>query len=150
MKLNRIDRNDVKSPETFARYCQQRMGIPYPTGKTIAALRKAINNFFEQYPWVGYETLVRTADWCHSRGKRYSTPMGVLSAYNKAWASGYLPELAGPPAAIDGALEASIEKALTVEDDPKWRDKLMASSGPVRKEIYEAWVAVRSQDLLPC
>jgi len=130
---------DVVDGKSFARYCQQRMGIPYPTGKQIAILNRSLKAFFKEYPHCDYRTLVRVADWCHARKKRYATPEGVVSSYRYAWAAGAIPELTGALEPIDEALEASIVKALEVESDPAWRERLIGSTGSGRKLVYEAW-----------
>lgn len=140
-----ISIDDVDDPLSFARYCQQRLGIPYPTGSRMVALRKNLKEFFANNPRATYGTLARTVEFCQNRNKRYATCVGVISAVGWALKAGYLPELKQESAETDTVLEDAIVSALAVEPDQAWRERLIASRGvDARREVYSQWQMQRS------
>lgn len=130
--------------KTFAAYCQQRMGIPIPSGKNCAVLNKHAKALFDQYPNASWQTLVRTLDWCIGHNRRYAEAYGIVTAVRYAWRDGYLPEL-DPQKPVDEKLEHQIESALKVEDNEDWRYRLLTSSGiDARRRVFEAWRTERT------
>lgn len=140
-----ITTEDVTDPLSFARYCQQRLGIPYPTGQRMLALRKNTKEFFDNNPRANWSTLARTVEFCQNRNKRYATCVGVLSAVGFALKAGYVPELLVAAPLVDIQLEDAIATALTTEVDQNWRDRLIGSQGlKARQEVYTQWEMQRS------
>ncbi len=136
--LGYVERGDVKDAETFAAYCQQRMGIPYPTQKDLIVLRRRAKEFFNENPRANWQTMVRVADWCNNNRKRFPQAYGVFSQVRYAWAARYVPEL-DPVQRVDVALEERITSALAQETDAEWRRRLMVATGPMREVVYAAW-----------
>lgn len=144
-----LTREEVNSAETFAQFCQQRLGTPYPTGRQIAALKRNVNVFFEQNPQANYGTLVRTVDWCKNRRKRPPHAAGVISNVRFAFRDGYLPELNPNSEEEDVTTESLIKEAVSVETDPWWKDRLLGGkTAKARYEIYESWVTDRKSALV--
>lgn len=136
---------DVKDWKSFAEYCQQETGIPYPTQKQIGVLRGAINDWFDEYPHTSYATLCQIVKWAKERRKRYATPGNLLKGgFRYAWEDGYLPELDPDYDDRDADLEADIERALQQEKDPAWRRRLIvAQTNAARDEVYREWLTER-------
>lgn len=131
---------DVHDPKTFAEYAQQKLGIPYPTGKSIAVLRKSLREFFEHYPQADYNTMCRVVEWAGSKKKRYAHTYQLVYAFRYAYQDGYLPELEPSREMTDEDLETAIEEALKVEKDIEWRRRLIVAHGlEARKHVYEEW-----------
>jgi hypothetical protein len=134
-----LEASEVSTAETFGRFCQQRMGLPYPTTKNLVILKRQAKAFFKENPNTDWQTLVRTFDWCVNHNRRYAEAYGVFNAVKYAWRDGYLPEL-NPTPPSDSKLEHRIESALKVEDDEQWRYRLLASVGiDARRRVYDAW-----------
>ncbi len=130
--------NDVKDATTFARYCQQELGVPRPRGKDFPILRKVIRELFAENPGTNYYTLCRIVDWAKANKKRYALPQNVVYAFRWAYRDGYLPEMA--PVRNDVELEAKITAALAVEQHEGWRYRLLRADGiEARNEVYVAW-----------
>lgn len=124
--------------KAFCEYVQQIIGVPYPTGKDIAVVRKKAKDFFGQYPHCDWRTLCRVAQWCKSRKKRPARTYTVIEMFRDAWAAGYLPELNRDRREAD--VEAGIAEALAVEDREGWRRRLvMARSPEIRRRVYFEW-----------
>lgn len=134
--------DEVVDEKTFASFCQQKLGTPYPSGKSIAILRKQSKEFFENNPRANWGTLVRTVEWCRNANKRLPNAYSVFSFVRYAWSKGYLPEL-DPVQHVDASLEEQISRALRVETDERWKNRLVAASGDGRREVYNSWVEVR-------
>lgn len=140
--------NDVKDVKTFARYCQQTMGIPLPRLKDYPILAKQVKLIFDQHPTADWQTICKLVDWARNRKKRYAFPQMLVSSYRLAWADGYLPEL--DPSHADPETEEGIAQALLTEKDPEWRRRLIRAHGVVgRKKVYDAWKAEQSSFLSP-
>lgn len=140
----RIEAAEVNDPRSFAEYCQQKAGIPYPGYRQMPALRKTLATFFEQNPKFSYPMLCRVVDWVRARKRRVPHAHMVPSMFRYAWADGYLPEL-DPSEQVDDRVEAAIKAALVVETDPDWRRRLLGSRGlRARREVLEAWRATSS------
>ena len=145
-----LTRDEVNSAETFAQYCQQRLGTPYPTGKQIAMLKRGIRIFFEQNPQASYGTLVWSIDGCKNRRKRAPHALGVISSVRFAFRDGYLPELNPNSEEEEHApTEDLIRAAVAIETDPWWKDRLQGGkTAKARYEIYESWVTDRKSALV--
>lgn len=143
--LKYLGPGDVNDWKTFATYCQQRTGTPYPTTKEIPILRKTIKEFFELYPKADYFTLCRVVDWCRSHKKRYRTTAAVLAVgWKYAWSAGYLPELDPSYEHEDEDLEELISDALAVEDHEGWIRRLSIAQGnEARRKVYDVWCKER-------
>lgn len=136
---------DVNDPVSFSSYCQQETGIPYPTGKQMAIVRKAINEFFDEYPQADYSSLCSIVRWAKERRKRYANPGNLVrGGFRYAWVDGYLPELDPNYDDVDEDLEKRIEEALAVETDQEWRRRLIVSqTNEARNEVYREWMRYR-------
>jgi len=127
----------------FAEYVQQKLGVPWPTAKDLAILRKKITEFFAHYPKVTYFTLCRVVEWAKSRHRRYDRVWRVIDAFRYAYSDGVLPEL-DPDDHADDSVEARITAALADETSPTWRRYLIGASGvSARRQIIEEWEAKR-------
>lgn len=147
-----LTQEDVVDYKTFARYCSQQTGTPYPTGKQIAILRKNIKELFEQYPSMDYHSLCRIVEWSKAKHKRYATPGGMLGGGMRfAWRDGYLPECSPGWVPLDPETEDNIAVAVQKEmyddaapADPSWLHRLANSRGNAqRKGVYEQWLLER-------
>lgn len=136
--LGYVERDDVCDAETFAAYCQQTIGVPYPTHRDLVVLRKRAKEFFAENPRANWQTMVRVADWCNNNRRRFPQTYGVFSQVRFAWAAKYVPEL-DPVQRVDVALEERITAALAQETDAQWRRRLMIATGPMREQVYMAW-----------
>ena len=135
-----IKPSDVHDAHSFAAYAQQKLGTPYPTGKSIAILKKALKEFLEHYPQADYNTMCRVVEWAKVKKKRYPHVNQLVYAFRYAYADGYLPELDPNTEIVDEDLEAQIEAALRDERDEEWRRRLITASGPTaRREVFDAW-----------
>lgn len=133
-----IDAADVKDAESFAAYCQQTIGIPYPTVRDLQVLKRTAKQFFAENPRASWQTMVRVADWCNNNRRRFPQAYGVFTQVRHAWSAHYVPEL-DPVQQTDPGLEERITSALAVETDVEWRRRLMIASGPMRAVVYDAW-----------
>lgn len=123
----------------FAEYVQQTMGVPWPTIRDMSILRKKIKDFFALYPTADYRTLCRVVGFMRSRRRRVPRTWMVVDEFRKAWAAGQLPEL-DPGYCSNPSLDAAIAEALTVEQDPAWRRRLLLAQDPAsRQEVYASW-----------
>jgi argininosuccinate lyase len=129
-----VERDDVHDPESFAAYCQQTMGVPYPVRRDLVVLKRRA----DENPRANWQTMVRVADWCNNNRKRFPQAYGVFSQVRYAWAAHYVPEL-DPVQQIDVGLEERISSALAQETDVEWRHRLMVATGPMREVVYSAW-----------
>lgn len=138
--LGMMSPQDVVDAKSFANFAQQKLGIPYPTQKSIAVLNKALKEFFAQYPQADYSTMCRLVEWAISKKKRFAHTYSLVYAFRYAYKDGYLPELDPNRERTNDDLEALIEEALVVEKDPEWRRRFMVAHGvKARGEVYEAW-----------
>jgi hypothetical protein len=139
---DRLKAEDVCSVETFAEYAQQQTGVPYPTGKGIAALRKAVKDFFDMYPHTDWMTLVRIVEWVKFKRKRYATPDRMLrGAFRMAFEDGWIPEIIPDP---DIDIDSKIRQAMEQETDPAWHKLFMnAHTSKGKHEVYESWLKNR-------
>lgn len=138
-----MESSEVIDVRTFANYVQQRLGTPFPSIVNLNKMKTQANNFFSQYPDADWPTLVRVVEFCKARKRRPAHCYGVMGQIRHAYAAGYLPELE-PRERADTDLESEIAKALIVEQDAKWRERLMASTGvEVRRKVYVAWCTER-------
>jgi len=125
-------------PRAFADYCQQTLGIPWPTVSDLATLRKEIDKFFDHYPQADYYTLCRLAVWCRGRKKRFERVWMVVMAFREAWVAGALPEL--DPSRVDNEVEGLIKLALESEQRPSWRNRLLGAAGvDARRQALSEW-----------
>lgn len=132
--------SEVKDSKSFATYCQQELGTPFPSQKNMPALRRQIKEFFERYPNADYYSLCRIVDWAKSRKKRLAHAHVVVASFRYAWADGFLPELDPSKQTVDAGLEDRIKSALEVETHPFWRERLMGAEGvKARTAVYDAW-----------
>ena len=132
--------DDVHDAKTFATYCQQTLGIPYPRQQDIRYLHKSLREFFEHYPQADYYTLCRIVEWAKAKKKRYAHVNKLVYAFRYAYADGFLPELDPNSEPVDEQLEELIEAALKEETDDEWRRRLMIARGvTARTEVYQAW-----------
>lgn len=134
----RLDATDVVDARSFASFCQQELGMPFPTGKKIAATQKNLNAFFRDNPRVDWRVLCKTVEWVKNRRRRIAEPWAITSFVAYAWEAGYLPEL-DACGDVDEQIESDIEWALCVETDPDWRRVLMCAAGSNRKEVFATW-----------
>jgi hypothetical protein len=143
-----LSAKDVKDVKTFARFCQQTMGMPLPRLKDYPILAKQVKLIFAQHPNADWQTMCRLTEWARNRKKRFAYPQQLVSQYRLAWADGYLPEL--DPSHADPETEAGITRALATEKDPEWRRRMIRAQGVNgRKKVYEAWKAEQSSSLSP-
>ena len=136
--VGEIKPEDVVDAQSFAAYAQQKLGVPYPTGKDIAILRRQVKQLFEQQPTATWMTLVRTVQWAVEKKKRYARVYTLVGAFRYAYADGYLPEL-DPKEAVDEDVERGIAEALQIERDATWRRRLIGAQGEMRATVLNAW-----------
>lgn len=130
---------DVHDADTFAEYCQQRIGVPWPTSKDKVVLRKKVNELFDRFPDLTWASMCRIADYVRSRHARPPRVWMVVESFRDAWSKGFLPEL-DPRDRVDPDLERRINDALLIEQSEYWRTRLVAAKGiEARKSAYEAW-----------
>lgn len=135
-----LSTSQVNDAKTFARYCQQEVGIPYATQANMVILRRHIKGFFEHYPQADYRTLCKLIDWAKARNKRFTAPHILVTAFRSAWKDGFLPELDPKRQNIDEQLEEKINKALEIETLPFWRMRLFGATGiEARRNVYTDW-----------
>lgn len=124
--------------EAFSLYCQQQLGVPWPTVKDKTIMKKKINDLFATTPQADWFTLCRTVQYCKSRRRRFERVWMVVEMVREAYGKGLLPELAVTE--DEAAFEAEVEKALEVEDRPDWRARLLgARSSTARRSTLEEW-----------
>lgn len=85
--------DDVTDARSFAEYCQQTLGAPYPRGKEWATLNTKAKEFFEEKPQATWGTLCRVVMWARMKKKRPSAAWKVVGMWKWAWEDGALPEL---------------------------------------------------------
>lgn len=125
--------------KAYCNYVQQIIGVPYPTGKDIAIVRRKAKDFFKLYPQADWYTLCRVAHWCKARKRRPAYIHNVIDSYRFAWSAGYIPELSSADRK-DENVEQQIALALQVERRDGWRRRLILSSGPEqRKKVLDEW-----------
>jgi hypothetical protein len=133
---------EVNSPETLARFCQEQTGIPYPSKGQIAVLRKAVKEFFEKYPTATYTSLTNLVKWSKDNHRRYAQTANLISGGTRyAFAAGYLPEL--DPKYSEKSVGDLINEALAVETDPIKRDVLITNWN---KAAYDQWLHERNSN----
>lgn len=133
--------------KAFCSYVQQSVGIPYPTGKDIAIVRKKAKDFFEMYPAADWFTLCRIAQWAKSRKKRPPRIWMLIDKHRDAWAAGVIPEISYNAVPEDIDVEAGIAKALDQETRPGWRRRLTMARGPeFRKGVLLEWLSEQKTD----
>lgn len=135
---------DAPDPvNAFAEFAQQRLGVPWPTQRDMAILRKKIGEFFDHYPRLTFHTLCRVVEWARQRRWRFDRVWKVIDAFRRAWTDGAIPEL-DPAQQRDERLDASIAQALESETDPVWRRWLIGAEGEdARRKVLEDWRAER-------
>jgi crossover junction endodeoxyribonuclease RusA len=127
-----------KQLRLFGRYCQQTVGTPMPMEKEWAALARRVKAFFIEYPTADWYTLCRVAQWCKSHKVRPRTAVGLVGCFRSAWADGQLPEL--DPQHVDLEVERRIERALEVEENEQWRNRLFLARGvEARRKLADQW-----------
>lgn len=131
---------EVNSPETLARFCQEQTGIPYPSKGQIAVLRKAVREFFEKYPNATYESLTNLVKWSKDNHRRYAQTANLINGgVRYAFSAGYMPEL--DPKYSVKSVDDLINEALAVEQDHFKRDLLIANWS---KAAYDNWLQERN------
>jgi len=145
MSLKDLKADDVNTPEMLARFCQQQTGIPYPTGKQIALLKKAIKGFFAAYPDASYSSLTNLVMWSKIRDRRYAHVANLVNGgVRYAYMEGFLPEL--DPRRKNDNIDRLIDEALQVEKDPQTRAVLLnAWTETSKKQIYEDWLSTQKE-----
>lgn len=134
-----ITRENVVDNKTFARYVQQRLGVPYPTTKNLVILNKAVKSFFEEYPHLGYESLCNLVDWAKAKNKRFGDTYVLVNMYRYAWQDGFMPELDPIDPEAVGVQEKE-DYLLEHEEDSYWRNKMLdAQTFEAKTAIYESW-----------
>lgn len=124
----------------FCEYCQQTLGVPWPTLHDMMILRKKIKELFGRYPNADYRTLCRIVVWMRARKWRVARVWAVVDKYRDAWAAGQLPELDPGYQPPDLNISSLIADALEEETDPVWRDRLLLASNPAaQREVYGLW-----------
>lgn len=88
-----IERGEVDDAESFALYVRQKLGTPYPTQQQLIVLRRQLRQFFEQYPDLGFDVLLKVVDWSRAKRKRPAHAYTLLSYVRYAWSDGALPDL---------------------------------------------------------
>lgn len=127
---------DVKDGKTFARFCQQRYGTPYPTGKGLMILNKQAKTLFEEHPDVDWKTLVDVAQWCHGKKRRVGQAYQYVTQFRWAYADGAIKLT--PTAEL--AVRGEITHALEHETDPEWRERIIRADGvDAQRAILELW-----------
>ena len=134
---DRVTRSEVSGIRSFAAYASQELGIPYPTKSHLFSTKALIDDLFELYPELSWNSLCGLVEWAKIKNKRYSTLMPLIHSYRYAYQDGYLNEI--NPNSSEG-LDAKIASALEQETDPEWRRRLERSKGPSRKVVYAAWL----------
>lgn len=131
---------DVVDAQTYAEFCQQKVGTPIPTSvRDVVIMKAQLKKFFDETPGATYQTLVRTLDWCKAKRRRPATCWGVIHNVRWAWADGAVPEL-NPDPPKDRNLEVQIANALTSETDERWRRMLIGACGVEnRRIVYREW-----------
>lgn len=88
-----IKPNSVKDSDVFVDYLQQELGLPSDR-REANSTKKAVQEFFEQYPYATYSTLVNLVQWAKFSGTKYSRGAALLRYGTPyAYEKGYLPEL---------------------------------------------------------
>lgn len=148
---DRVRACDVRDATSYARYVQQTVGVPYSGKSDSKLLNKHIKEFKDRYPHLAdnpWPVLIRAADWCRSKRKRPTSVAFVISTMLPwAWQDGALPEL-DPMSYRNAKIETGIQMALQIEEDPKWRDRLIGAEGAARGEVLSAWQMRRSSPSL--
>jgi hypothetical protein len=139
----RLSEDDVQDPEAFCDYAHAVLGVPFPSIKDQAVLRKKIKEFFAQYPQADYRTLCRIVQWAKTHHKRPYRIWLLIDLHRQAWADKAVPELDMSP--VDVEVERGIKRALEIEQDSRWRRRLMRAHGSGRKEVLEEWRKEQSQ-----
>lgn len=125
--------------KAFAEYAQQTVGIPFPTIKDMTILRSKAKKFFENCPDADWRTLCKVAQWAKARKRRPPRVFMLVDMFRDAWSAGYLPEL-DRAGRTDETVEAGIERALTMEQRPEWRARLLGARGiNARREALHEW-----------
>jgi hypothetical protein len=145
--LSHVEAEDVTDARSYANYCQERLGIPYPTKQQLVGLQTQIKDFFSVYPHTDYHSLIRLCDWAKARHRRFATVNGLLSGFRYAWAAGYLPELDPGYRPVSG-IDTVIQQALRVEKDLYWRDRLQSCYGSGREVVLGEWRTMRDQRVI--
>lgn len=137
--FGKIDRKDVVDSKTYARYVQQKLGVPYPTVKNLVILNKAIKDIFEEYPHINYDTLCNLVDWAKAKNKKFAETYSLVSMYRYAWKDGFLPELDPVNAELED-FQSKEDELLAKETDPYWRNKIIsAQTLEAKQQIYDLW-----------
>jgi hypothetical protein len=130
---------EKEKPKAFAQYCQQTVGIAWPTVKDMTILRKRCADFLENVPGADWGTLCRVAQYCRARKRRVPRVYMVIDEFRHAWRDGYLPEL-DPSNRQDEAVEAEIIRILGFEKRDGWRRRLLGAQGlDARRLAVEEW-----------
>lgn len=136
---------DADPVAAFAEFAQQKLGTPRPTLQQMIVLRKRAKEFFVEYPHLDVRTFCRVVDWCKAKKRRPAHAVTIIKWVRYAWADGYLPEL-DPENQPDEDTDRGIKRALELEDDERWRRRLMLVQGRGdRAEALADWRKQRSQ-----
>lgn len=131
---------DPDPNRAFAEYCQQTLGIPWPTKQDMAILRKKTREFFKQYPHCNWHTLCRVVVFLRGKKRRPARVWMCVDEYRKAWSHGVIPEI-NENRHTNEHIEANIAHALEIETDEVWRRRLMLAQGAItRREVYAEWL----------
>ena len=134
---DRVSKKEVNSIYTFASYACQELGIPFPSKKDLATSGKLVEELFQLYPAMSWQSLCDLVEWGRKKKKRFATIFQLINSYRWAYSDGYLDEIDSNSSA---SLEEKIEQALASETDPEWRRRLLTARGPSRKVVYAAWL----------
>jgi len=143
MSLKTWTPDEVQSADdkakAFCEYLQQAVGIPLPTGKDIALVRRKAKDFFNEYPHTDWRTLCRVGNYCRQRKKRLPRSWMVIDKYREAWSAGFLPEL-NQTERREEDVERAIAAALEHEQREGWRRRLlMARTAETRRKALGEW-----------
>lgn len=132
--------DEVNSPETLARFCQEQTGIPYPTGKQMSLLKTSIKKFFVAYPDASYSSLTALVQWSKDKNRRYAHISNLVNGgIRYAYMAGYIPEI--DPRTKKGNIDSLIDAALREEKNASRRMALMNPWTQEAKETaYIEWL----------
>lgn len=126
----------------FALYAQQVLGVPFSTVKDLVALRARVQDVFNRCPQATYYTLCRVVVWARQKKIRKPRVYMIVDLVPEAWAARALPELDEP--VQDRRVEQGIADALSVENDPSWRRRLIGAMGTTsRSRVLNDWMLSR-------
>lgn len=136
MRLSYLYARDVNDVDSFCDYIQQMLGTPHITIKDKMILRKMVKETFDQHPTMTWGYLCRIVDWAKDKKRRPARGYTVMSYLNFAWRDHYIPDL---PSEWEVSFKKRLDKALQIETDPDWRQRLSMSLGQYQIDALDEW-----------